>query len=89
MKIFQIVDKIKLHSTLGLMFCLENEKEFCSEMFVKHPFLINPSDSVSLPIKLFAQLPPLKDHPKTVYHKVIFICQLYYKMYFVMTINVF
>lgn len=81
MKIFQIIDKIRLHSTLGLMFGLENEQEFCSEMFVKRPFLINPCDSVSLPIKLFAQLPPLKDHPKTVHHKVIFICLLCYKMY--------
>jgi len=32
---------------------------------------MSSSHSVSLPIKLFAQLPPLKDHPRIVHHKVI------------------
>lgn len=40
-------------------------------MYVKSPLSTNSSHSVSLPIKLFAQLPPLKDHPRIVQHKVI------------------
>lgn len=39
---------------------------------------MNSNNSVSLPIKLFAQLPPLKDHPKTVHHKVIYEIYLEY-----------
>jgi len=40
-------------------------------MYVKSPLSMNSSHSLSLPIKLFAQLPPLKDHPRIAHHKVI------------------
>lgn len=65
-----------------MSFCLEGETEFCSETDVKclNYVLINHNNSVSLPIKLFAQLPPLEDHPKTVHHKVF--CNFLIFMYF-------
>ncbi|XP_026809852.1 trafficking protein particle complex subunit 10 isoform X1 [Rhopalosiphum maidis] len=71
----KIVEKIRLHSTPGLTFCLEDKTEFCSEMYMKSPLSINSSHSVSLPIKLFAQLPPLKDHPRIVHHKLWIKCE--------------
>lgn len=55
-----------------MTFCSEDKTEFCSEMYIDCPSSINSSNSLSLPIKLFAQLPPLKDHPRTVHHKVIY-----------------
>lgn len=69
--VFQVIEKIRLYSTPGLTFCSEDKTEFCSEVYIDCPKSINSSNSVSLPIKLFAQLPPLKDHPRTVHHKVI------------------
>lgn len=74
---FQIIDKIHIHSSPGLAFCLENGTEFCSEIFVKSSSSMNSSSSISLPIKFFAQLSPLKDHPKTIHHKVIFFLMYY------------
>lgn len=71
----KIVEKIRLHSTPGLTFCLEDRTEFCSEMYVKSPLSMISSHSVSLPIKLFAQLPPLKDHPRIVHHKLWIKCE--------------
>ncbi|XP_025413073.1 trafficking protein particle complex subunit 10 isoform X2 [Sipha flava] len=71
----KIVEKIRLHSTPGLTFCLEDETEYSSEMYVKSPISINSSNSLTLPIKLFAQLPSLKDHPRTAHHKLWIKCE--------------
>ncbi|VVC37154.1 Hypothetical protein CINCED_3A025042 [Cinara cedri] len=71
----KIIDKIQLHSTPGLTFCMKDDTEFCSEIYVKSPFSMSSNNSVSLPIKLFAQLPPLKDNPKTVHHKLWVKCE--------------
>lgn len=48
-------------------------------MYVKSPLSMNSSHSVSLPIKLFAQLPPLKDHPRIANHKVISVFRFFSK----------
>lgn len=65
---------------------MRDDIEFYSETYVKSPSSMNTNNSVSLPIKLFAQLPPLKDHFKTVHHKVI--CDIYLEMLIMIT-NVF
>ncbi|XP_050441422.1 trafficking protein particle complex subunit 10 [Adelges cooleyi] len=71
----KIIDKIRLHSTPGLTFCLADDSDFSSEAYIDPTLLkINSRHSLSVPITLLALLPPLKDHSGTVQHKLWVKC---------------